>query len=90
MPRGLAPAVIARIEDAIRENHYMPNHQLIQQLAEGYNTTVRTIYNHKARIDAGIPVARPTGGPRMIITWPIEQAIKHLLDERLWFYLDEI
>jgi hypothetical protein len=29
-----------------------------------------------ARVRAGIPLMRPTGGPRRVITWPIEQAIK--------------
>lgn len=68
MPFHLTTDAIARIEDAIRENPDMPNHQLMKRLAVDYNTTVQTIYKHKARIDAGLPVARPTGGPRRIIT----------------------
>jgi len=32
----------------------------------------------------------PSGGPRPIITWRIEQAIKILLDKRPWYYQDEI
>jgi transposase len=90
MPYHLSLAAIARIEDAIRETHHMPNHQLMQQLAVDHRTTLRTVYRHKARIDAGLPVARRSGGPRRVITWEIEQAIKLLLDEKPWFYQDEI
>jgi hypothetical protein len=39
-----------------------------------------------ARVRAGIPPMRLTGGPRRVITWPIEQAIKQLLDQRPWYY----
>jgi hypothetical protein len=31
-----------------------------------------------------------SGGPRRVITWKMEQAIKLLLDERPWFYQDKI
>jgi hypothetical protein len=39
---------------------------------------------------AGTTIARPTGGPRNVITWPMEQATKLLLDHRPWYYQDEI
>jgi hypothetical protein len=62
----------------------------LKQLAHDYNTSLRTIYRHKSRVEANCPVARRSSGPRRIITWNMEQSIKHLLDERPWFYLDEI
>jgi hypothetical protein len=43
-----------------------------------------------ARVRAGMPPMRSIGGPRRVITWPMEQAIKHLLDQRPWYYQDEI
>ena len=68
MPYHLSLAAIARIEDTIRETYHMPNHQLMQQLVVDHRTTLRTVYRHKARIDAGLPVARRLGGPRRVIT----------------------
>ncbi len=90
MPYRLDPVTVSRIEDALLEAPQPLTHRYIQQVASNYNTTARTIYRHKARMEAGAPVAQRTGGPRRIITWPIEQAIKHLLDARPWLYLDEI
>jgi transposase len=62
----------------------------IQQLVTNYNITIQTIYRHKKRIQRGVPVSRRIGGPKRVITHTIEQAIKELLDERLWTYQDEI
>ena len=60
----------------------MPTYTLAQRLAVDYRTTVRTIYRHKKHIDTGYLVACPVEGPRIIITWPIEQAIKAVLDKQ--------
>jgi len=55
----------------------------IKQLASNYDYSVWTIYRHKARVEARMPPRRALSGPRRVITWPIEQAIKQLLDQRL-------
>ena len=62
----------------------------IQQLATSYRTSTRTIYRHLHRIRANLPVERHTGGMPRLITWRMEQAMKELLDQMLWFYQDEI
>jgi len=90
MPTRLDVTVVARIEDDLRNPPNIPNRQYLQQLAIDYHTTLRIIYRHKLRIDAEAPVCRHSGGPRRVISSQAEQAIKLLLDERPWFYLDEI
>ena len=90
MPRHLDPIVVERLRDDLRELGPNLSTNYIKQLASNYNTTEATIYWHKARVEARISLLRPSGGPRRVITWPIEQAIKHLLDQRLWYYQDEI
>ena len=40
MPHRLSAAVIARIEDALREPNIMITPYYIQQLADDYNTTI--------------------------------------------------
>jgi transposase len=37
-----------------------------------------------------MPLPKPSGGQKRVITWKMEQAVKALLDERPWLYLDEI
>jgi hypothetical protein len=80
MPRGLDPITIERLKDDLRElgPNLTPNY--IKQLASNYDSLIWTIYRHKARVKAGMPPRRALGGPRHVITSPIEQAIKHLLD----------
>jgi hypothetical protein len=90
MPYHLTATEIARIEDALHESPEVITLPYIQQLATTYQTTVQTIYKHKRRIEARIPVKRRSRGPRPIITWKMEQAIKQLLDQIPWFYQDEI
>jgi hypothetical protein len=90
MPYHLTATETARIEDALREPPEVITLSYIQQLATTYQTTIQTIYKHKRRIEAGIPVGRRSGGPRLVITWRMEQAIKQLLDQMPWFYQDEI
>ena len=90
MPRGLDPIVIERLESDLRELGPNLSTNYIKQLASNYDTTVKTIYWHKARVEAGMPPRPASGGPRRVITWPMEQAIKHLLDQRPWYYQDEI
>jgi hypothetical protein len=82
MPRGLDPITIKRLEDDLRElgPNLTPNY--IKQLASNYDCSIETIYRHKAHVKARIPPRRASGGPQRVITWPIEQAIKHLLDQR--------
>ena len=83
MGRGLSVAVVARIEDTLRDPTVKITDLYIRQLAIDYNTTWQTIYRHKSRIKAGSAMLPRSGGPRRIITWKMEQAIKLLLDERL-------
>jgi transposase len=90
MPQWLSVAVTARIEDALRDPTMKITDRYIRQLAVDYNTSWQTIYRHKSRIKAGSIVLPRSGGPRRVITWKMEQAIKLLLDERPWFYQDEI
>jgi transposase len=90
MPYHLTAIQVARIEDALREPPELITPTYIAQLASNYRTTIQTIYRHKRRINAGFRVGRPAGGPHPIITWPMEQAIKHLLDQMPWYYQDEI
>ncbi len=90
MPHRLSVATVARIEDALREPTVVITPEYIQQLAVDYGTTIRTIYRHKRRIQANCPAFPSVGGPWLAITWRMEQAIKMLLDERPWFYQDEI
>jgi transposase len=90
MPRNLDPIVVERLHDDLRELGSNLSIDYIKQLASNYDCTVGTIYWHKARVEAGIPRQRASGGPRRVITWPMEQAIKHLLDQRPWYYQDEI
>jgi len=86
----LPPHVVRRIEDALRDPEAIIDPTYIQQLADNFGTTIQTIYTHRRRIATGRPVARPIGGARRIITFRIEQAIRHLLAEIPWLYQDEI
>jgi transposase len=90
MPDRLAAATIARIEHALRDAGPQSSARFIQQLAHDFDTTTQTIYRHKRRIMANQPPKPPSGGARRIITWRIEQAIKHLLEKEPWWYQDEL
>jgi transposase len=82
--------VVKRLEDALRDPDATIDKTYIQQLAVNFNTTIQTIYTHRRRIASGRPIARRTGGPRRIITFRIEQAVRYLLAEMPWLYQDEI
>jgi hypothetical protein len=86
MPYRLDPNVIAHIEDALRQPDVVIDELYLKQLALNYDTTLCTIYRHKARVALDAPVERRRGGPRAVILWPIQQAIKLLLDQRPWYY----
>jgi hypothetical protein len=90
MPQWLSVAITARIEDALRDLTIKITDRYIRQLAVNYNTSWQTIYRYKSWIKAGSIVLSRSGGPRRVITWKMEQAIKLLLDERPWFYQDKI
>jgi len=90
MPGRLSAIVVARIEEALREPGVEFTTQFYTQLATSYDTTVRTIYRHHERIKANCPVGRLSGGPHRVVTWEMEVAIKLLLDQRPWYYQDEI
>jgi hypothetical protein len=72
MPRGLDPIVIKRLESNLCELGLNLSTNYIKQLALNYNTIIKTIYWHKARVKAGMPPRPALGGPRRVITWPIE------------------
>jgi hypothetical protein len=84
--RRLDSITIERLEDDLRELGPNLTTDYIKQLASNYDCLDMTIYHYIARVRAGIPPMRPTGGPRRVITWPIELAIKQLLDQRPWYY----
>jgi transposase len=86
----LPPHVVGRIEDALCDPEAIIDKTYLQQLAVNFDTTIQTIYAHRRRIATRRPVARRSGGPRRIITFRIEQAIRHLLAEMPWLYQDEI
>ena len=90
MPSRLPIEVVARIKNEIRDANMNLTKREIQRLAVDFKTTERTIYSHLARIRASAPLAKLSGGPRRVITWEIEQAIKLLLNTRPWYYQDEI
>jgi hypothetical protein len=76
MPRGLNPITIERLKDDLCELGPNLTTNYIKQLALNYDCLVWTIYRHKARVKAGMPPRCALGGPRRVITWPMEQAIK--------------
>jgi hypothetical protein len=84
MPDRLAAAIIARIEHALRNTGPQSSVRFIQQLAYDFDTITQTIYCYKRRIMANQPPKPSSGGTRHIITWKIEQAIKHLLEKEPW------
>jgi hypothetical protein len=86
MPRRLDSITLERLEDDLHKLGPNLSADYIKQLASNYNCSKWTIYRHKTHVKAGMPPRRPLGGPRRVITWPMEQAIKHLLDQRLWYY----
>jgi hypothetical protein len=68
MPRGLDPIVIERLESDLRELGPNLSTNYIKQLASNYDITVKTIYWHKARVEAGMLPRPASGGPRRVIT----------------------
>jgi transposase len=90
MAPRLTAFTIMRIEDALRDAGDAADTAFCRRLADDYDTTLRTILHHKRRINIGHAPGGRSGGPRKVITWPMERAIKLLLDERPWFDQDEI
>jgi hypothetical protein len=72
MPYHLTPTAIARIEDALHVPAELITLTYIAQLASNHCTTIRTIYRHKARINANLPVGQRSGGPIRAVTWKME------------------
>lgn len=90
MANRLSPSVVARIEDALTEPGITRDTEFYKRLATNLNVSLRSIYNHKRRIGANVPVGARSGGPKPIITWEMKQSIKLLLDQQPWLYQDEI
>lgn len=90
MAPRLSPERALRIRESLNEQGSRADLIFCQQLASNFNTTLRTIQYHKAAIAAGEPSNQYSGGPRRVVTLQMEQAIKLLLDERPWYYQDEI
>lgn len=63
MPYRLDPSVVARIEDALRKPGIIIDHTYLQQLAFNYDTTIQTIYRHKAQVELNCLVTQRSGGP---------------------------
>ena len=72
--------VVARIEDALRSKGMKPTPDRIQQLASNYGYCISTIYRHYRRIKRDLPPRGHLGGQRLVISFEIEVAIRHLLD----------
>lgn len=89
MPRRLHSSVVARIQDALNEPVPL-THAYLKQIANANRTTIRTVYRQKERFDAGCGADRRSGGPRRVVTWEIQEAVRLLLDEEPWLYQDEI
>ena len=81
MPAYLSIATVAQIERALRDALPNPSTKLVKQLAKDYDTTLSTIYVHKARIQASQPPKPPSRGAKRIITTQMEEAIILLLDK---------
>jgi transposase len=90
MPPRLDRAVVARLEDALREPETTIDPDYISRLASNCNCSERTIYRHIRQIKMNRAPQPFSGGPRPVVTWEMKQAIKLLLDQRPWFYQDEI
>lgn len=90
MAPRLTATTIARIEHALMQTEMRVTRPYLQEVASDLGVHISTMYEHKARVEALLPVGRPAGGPRKVITWEMEQAVKLLLDEQPWLYLDEI
>lgn len=90
MAPRLSPRAVARIENALREVGRDADRVTIEQLATNYNTSMRTIYYHKSRIERGAPLTGYPGGPTRILPWTMRKAIHMLLEQHPYLHLDEI
>ena len=90
MPNRLDAIDIARIEDALRDELPQPSPQVFRSLAVTYRCHKSSIYRQWNRIRRDLPVQRRSGGPRAVISFEVEVAIRHLLELRPWYYQDEI
>ena len=68
MPRNLDPIVVERLHNDLRKLGPNLSINYIKQLASNYDCTIGMIYWHKARVKAGMPRQRASGGPRRVIT----------------------
>ncbi len=66
MAPRLPRSIVARIEDALQEPGVQLDELYLNRIAETYNVSLRTIYAHKSRLEAGCPVAPWSGGPRTV------------------------
>lgn len=90
MAPRLSASVVARIEDTLREPGAELDRSYLQMIAVTFKTILATVYYYKRRVELNCPVLKPSGGPRRVLGWEIEQAVKLLLNEMLWLYQDEI
>ena len=93
MAPRLAGIVLERIEDAIRhelKESNTPPPDCFKQIATSYKCSLRTVYRHYRRIQRNQPRGGHLGGACKVITFEVETAIRQLLDEKPWFYQDEI
>lgn len=88
MPARL-PARVADIESVLREPGPLPFDYLLQ-IARNNSTSIQTVYKIKKRVDRGFAAFPLSGGPIPVLLAEHEKALKHLLDQRPWMYLDEL
>jgi len=88
--RRLDSITVSRLQDDLHKLGPDLTINYIRQLALNYDCSEVTIYYYMACIRGRNLPMPATGGPRRVITWPMEQAIKILLDQRPWYYQDEI
>lgn len=83
MAPRLSTIEVARIEYALSDPRIPLTRNYLQLLAKQFKCHLNTIYHHKRRVLAHMPPQHFSGGPRRIITWEMEQAVKLLLDQQL-------
>lgn len=89
MSARLPARVVADIESALSEPGPLPFDYLLQ-IARINSTSIQTVYKIKKRVDRGFSALPLSGGPVPVLQEEHEKALKLLLEERPWMYLDEL
>lgn len=90
MPRRLSPRRVAALRRELIEIGPLTSKSILLTLAANYRCHLSTVYRHQSQLHLCRPPQQYSGGPRKIVTWKMEQAVHALLEERPWYYQDEI